>query len=162
MKRALKILGLVILLIVLSVGGVLAATFMGRRAVQDGQTFDAVRADLAYGRFKLFYAYVSHVNRILGEARDWDSDSHLAQLTWSPAEQLRLQGFVRHDLVGVEQQRLRMLRDRGKHLLKGEGGKCIVVVEQADPAPPGLPDAGVGGRGYSPVGLAQDRDDAVG
>jgi len=61
---------------------------------QDEQTFDAARVDLAYGRFKLFYAYVSHVNRILGEARDWDSDSHLAQLTWSPAEQLRLQGFV--------------------------------------------------------------------
>lgn len=61
---------------------------------QDEQTFDAVRLDLTRGRFKLFYAYVSHVNRILGEARDWDSDSHLAQLTWSPAEQLRLQGFA--------------------------------------------------------------------
>jgi len=61
---------------------------------QDEQTFDALRVDLAYGRFKLFYAYVSHVNRILGELRDWDSDSHLAQLTWSPAEQLRLQGFA--------------------------------------------------------------------
>jgi hypothetical protein len=61
---------------------------------QDEQTFDAVRIDAAYGRFKLFYAYVIHVNRILGELRDWDSDSHLAQLTWSPAEQLRVQGFA--------------------------------------------------------------------
>jgi len=61
---------------------------------QDEQTFDAARIDLTHGRFKLFYAYVSHVNRILGELRDWDSDSHLAQVTWSPAEQLRLQGFV--------------------------------------------------------------------
>ena len=61
---------------------------------QDEQTFDAARIDLSYGRFKLFYAYVTHVNRVLGELRDWDSDSHLAQLTWSPAEQLRLQGFV--------------------------------------------------------------------
>ncbi len=61
---------------------------------QDQQTFDAARVDLAYGRFKLIYAYVTHVNRVLGELRDWDSDSHLAQLTWSPAEQLRLQGFV--------------------------------------------------------------------
>ncbi len=61
---------------------------------QDQQTFDAIRFDVASGRFKLFYAYVTHVNRILGELRDWDSDSHLAQLTWSPAEQLRLQGFV--------------------------------------------------------------------
>jgi hypothetical protein len=61
---------------------------------QDEQTFDAARVDLAHGRFKLFYAYVSHVNRVLGELRDWDSDSHLAQLTWTPAEQLKLQGFV--------------------------------------------------------------------
>jgi hypothetical protein len=61
---------------------------------QDEQTFDAARADLAWGRFKLFYAYVEHVNRVLGQMRDWDSDSHLANLTWSPAEQLRLEGFV--------------------------------------------------------------------
>lgn len=61
---------------------------------QDEQTFDAVRADLALGRFKATYAYVSHINRILGELRDWDSDSHLLNATWSPAEALRLQGFV--------------------------------------------------------------------
>ncbi|MDR6625248.1 alginate export family protein [Caulobacter segnis] len=61
---------------------------------QDEQTFDAVRADMALGRFKATYAYVTHINRILGELRDWDSDSHLFNATWSPAEALRLQGFV--------------------------------------------------------------------
>ena len=61
---------------------------------QDEQTFDAVRADVAVGRFKATYAYVTHINRILGELRDWDSDSHLFNATWSPAEALRLQGFV--------------------------------------------------------------------
>jgi hypothetical protein len=61
---------------------------------QDEQTFDAIRTDVAYGRFKATYAYISHVNRILGELRDWDSDSHLLNATWSPAEALRLQGFV--------------------------------------------------------------------
>lgn len=61
---------------------------------QDEQTFDAVRADVALGRFKATYAYVTHINRILGELRDWDSDSHLFNATWSPAEALRLQGFV--------------------------------------------------------------------
>ena len=61
---------------------------------QDEQTFDAVRADVALGRFKATYAYVTHINRILGELRDWDSDSHLLNATWSPAEALRLQGFV--------------------------------------------------------------------
>jgi hypothetical protein len=61
---------------------------------QDEQTFDAERVDLAWGRFRLFYAYVDHVNRVLGDMKDWNSDSHLANLTWSPAEQLRLEGFV--------------------------------------------------------------------
>lgn len=61
---------------------------------QDEQTFDAIRADFAYGRFKATYAYVDKVNRIFGQARDWDSDSHLFNATWSPAEAFRLEGFV--------------------------------------------------------------------
>ncbi|WP_340644922.1 alginate export family protein [Phenylobacterium sp.] len=61
---------------------------------QDEQTFDSVRADFALGRVKGTYAYVTHINRILGEMKDWDSDSHLLNVTWSPAEALRLQGFV--------------------------------------------------------------------
>lgn len=61
---------------------------------QDEQTFDAARLDGAWGRFKATYVYVTHVNRILGELRDWDSDSHLFNATWSPAEALRATGFV--------------------------------------------------------------------
>lgn len=61
---------------------------------QDEQTFDGVRADFALGRVKGTYAYINHVNRVLGELKDWDSDSHLLNVTWSPAEALRLQGFV--------------------------------------------------------------------
>lgn len=61
---------------------------------QDEQTFDALRLDGAWGRFKATYAYVTHINRILAELRDWDADSHLLNVTWSPAEQLRLQGFA--------------------------------------------------------------------
>lgn len=61
---------------------------------QDEQTFDALRIDAARGKLKATYIYVSHVNRILGELRDWDSDSHLANVTWSLAEPLKLQGFV--------------------------------------------------------------------
>ena len=61
---------------------------------QDEQTFDGVRADVAVGRFKATYAYLGRINRVLGEMKDWDSDSHLFNATWSPAEALRLQGFV--------------------------------------------------------------------
>lgn len=43
MKRILKIAALLILLIVLGVGGLIAATFMGRRPVVDGQEINGVR-----------------------------------------------------------------------------------------------------------------------
>lgn len=43
MKRFLKIVGLLVLLLVLGVGGLLAATFMGRRAVVDGQEINGMR-----------------------------------------------------------------------------------------------------------------------
>ena len=61
---------------------------------QDEQTFDAARADVAYGRFKATYVYVAKVNRIFAQSKDWTSDSHLLNATWSPAEQFRVQGFV--------------------------------------------------------------------
>jgi hypothetical protein len=48
---------------------------------QDEQTFDGVRADVALGRFKATYAYIGRVNRILGEMKDWDSDSHIFNAT---------------------------------------------------------------------------------
>lgn len=61
---------------------------------QDEQTFDAVRVDGKHGRWSGTYAYVTRVNRILGDLRDWNSDSHLANFAWTPAESLKLQGFV--------------------------------------------------------------------
>ncbi len=61
---------------------------------QDEQTFDAIRTDFAYGKFKATYVYVDKVNRILGEERDWNSDSHLLNATWSASEPLKIQGFV--------------------------------------------------------------------
>jgi hypothetical protein len=61
---------------------------------QDEQTFDAARVDLGYGKWKVMYAYVGEVNRVLGEARDWDSDSHLVTATYAWSEPLRLHGFA--------------------------------------------------------------------
>src|SRR5687767_2910770 len=43
MKRILKIVGLIVLLIVVGVGALLAVTFMGRRAVADGQEVNGIR-----------------------------------------------------------------------------------------------------------------------
>jgi hypothetical protein len=61
---------------------------------QDEQTFDAARIDVAHGRLKATYVYIDKVNRVFGEDRDWDSDSHLLNATWSASEAVRLQGFV--------------------------------------------------------------------
>ena len=43
MKRILKIVGLVVLLIVVGVGALIAVTFMGRKAVVDGQEVNGIR-----------------------------------------------------------------------------------------------------------------------
>lgn len=43
MKRILKIVGLIVLLIVVGVGALIAVTFMGRKAVVDGQEINGIR-----------------------------------------------------------------------------------------------------------------------
>lgn len=61
---------------------------------QDEQTFDAVRLDLGAGPVMASYAYVDRVNRVLGEDRDWRSDSHLLTVGWAADPRLKLQAFV--------------------------------------------------------------------
>jgi hypothetical protein len=53
-----------------------------------------VRVDTGAGKLKGTYAYINKVNRILGELRDWKSDSHLLNLTYSVSEPLKVQAFV--------------------------------------------------------------------
>jgi glyoxylase-like metal-dependent hydrolase (beta-lactamase superfamily II) len=43
MKKALKIVGLIVLILVLGIGGVLAATFMGRQSITDGAEANGIR-----------------------------------------------------------------------------------------------------------------------
>jgi Alginate export len=61
---------------------------------QDEQTFDAARADVAYGRFKATYAYVDHVNRVFAEALDWDGPSHFLNASFAVDPHLKLSGFA--------------------------------------------------------------------
>jgi hypothetical protein len=60
---------------------------------QDEQTFDAARFDADFGRLDITYAYVAHVNRIFAEAQDWDSDSHIANVSYAFAEPLKVTAF---------------------------------------------------------------------
>ncbi len=61
---------------------------------QDEQTFDAARFDANLGRFNITYAYIAHVNRIFADAQDWDSDSHVANASYTFADPLKVTGFV--------------------------------------------------------------------
>ena len=61
---------------------------------QNEQTFDAARAEFAVMGFSGTYVYLDRVNRVLGPSSDWTSDSHLLNLAYAVAPQLRLEGFV--------------------------------------------------------------------
>lgn len=61
---------------------------------QDDQTFDAARLEFTHGPLSLGYAYVDRVNRILGDERDWRSDSHLLTAGYAFDPRLRLHGFA--------------------------------------------------------------------
>lgn len=61
---------------------------------QDEQTLDAVRGDFTHGKFKATYLYIGQVNRIYGEALDWDSDSHAFNATYGFSDAFKLQGFL--------------------------------------------------------------------
>jgi hypothetical protein len=61
---------------------------------QDEQTFDAVRGDLSVDKLKATYIYIGQVNRVFGEALDWDSDSHAVNATYSFNDAFKLQGFA--------------------------------------------------------------------
>lgn len=60
---------------------------------QDEQTFDAVRLDSDFGRLDLTYAWIAHANRIFGQAQDWNSDSHIANLSYAFADPLKVTAF---------------------------------------------------------------------
>ncbi|MDI7775720.1 alginate export family protein [Asticcacaulis sp. EMRT-3] len=60
---------------------------------QDEQTFDGVRYDLKTGAFDLTAAYLSKINRVLAETRDWNSDSYLIHASYGFAYGIKLTGF---------------------------------------------------------------------
>jgi hypothetical protein len=53
---------------------------------QDEQTLDAVRADVSTGRFRATAAYVTQVNRVFGEALDFDSESILVNASFAASD----------------------------------------------------------------------------
>ena len=60
---------------------------------QDEQTFDALRLDTGKGKFKVTAAYVSRVNRVIGDEKDWNSNSWLFNASYDVGPALKLTGF---------------------------------------------------------------------
>ena len=61
---------------------------------QDEQTFDAVRGDFKLGRLAVTGAWIGQVNRVSGEALDWESDSWLARASYPVSDLFTPAAFV--------------------------------------------------------------------
>ncbi len=61
---------------------------------QDDQTFDAGRVDGAFGRFKATYIYLNKINRTVGQAADWNSNSHAFAGYYALSDALKAEAFV--------------------------------------------------------------------
>jgi hypothetical protein len=61
---------------------------------QDEQTFDGAKIDFGIGKLRGSYTFFNRVNRIFGEALDWEGDSHLLNLNYAISEPLKLQAFA--------------------------------------------------------------------
>lgn len=60
---------------------------------QDEQTFDAVRLDTTLWKVKLTAAYLGRVNRIVADAKDWNSNSYVLNASYSFNEALKVTAF---------------------------------------------------------------------
>jgi hypothetical protein len=61
---------------------------------QDEQTFDAARADLALGKFKITAGWLNRINRVFGEGADWNSDSWIVNGAFNGPDTFKPSGFV--------------------------------------------------------------------
>ncbi len=63
---------------------------------QDDQTFDALKisSDLGVEKLNVTYAYVDQINRIFAEAGDWNSTSHLFNVSYAIDKIGKVSGFA--------------------------------------------------------------------
>jgi hypothetical protein len=61
---------------------------------QDDQTFDALRLDVRQGQLQATYAYLDQINRVFGEALDWESQSHVFNVSYAFCAPLKLAAFA--------------------------------------------------------------------
>lgn len=61
---------------------------------QDEQTYDALRIDTKFGKLALTAAYIDNVNRIIGDKRNWKSDSYIFNASYPFSDTMKLTGFA--------------------------------------------------------------------
>ncbi|MGH6949312.1 MAG: alginate export family protein, partial [Vitreimonas sp.] len=61
---------------------------------QDARTYDAGRADLAFGALSGTYAFMTQVNNTTADFNDWEGESHLLNVTQEFSDAFHLTGFV--------------------------------------------------------------------
>ncbi len=60
---------------------------------QDEQTVDGLRLDTTLWRVKLTGAYLSRINRVVADAKDWNSNSYLLNASYSLSEAVKFTAF---------------------------------------------------------------------
>lgn len=60
---------------------------------QDEQTMDGIRLDSGIGKLKYSVAYLSKINRVLAESKDWNSDSWVVNASYAFNDRLKLTAF---------------------------------------------------------------------
>jgi hypothetical protein len=60
---------------------------------QDEQTFDGVRLDTGTARFRVTAAYLTRINRVIGNEKDWHSNSYLLNASYDFGPAMKLTAF---------------------------------------------------------------------
>lgn len=61
---------------------------------QDDQVFDAARFDTTLGKLNVTTAYLSRINRVVGDEKDWNSRSYLLNASYPVSPALKVTGFA--------------------------------------------------------------------
>ena len=61
---------------------------------QDARTLDALRADFSLNGLKATYAYVDHINNTTAEYNDWETETHLLNVSQTFSDAFKLTGFA--------------------------------------------------------------------
>jgi hypothetical protein len=102
---------------------------------QDARTLDAVRGDFSLGNFRATYAYVDHVNNATAEFNDFDTETHLLNVSQAFSPAFKLTGFYYafdFEPPGVVNQSSRFIGVRGTGRVEAAGARFDYAASYAN------------------------------